>query len=80
MTTKLFDYNYFHCWDWDAFCELALALFLTLTLTLQFLEQEGLAAAPLGVQAHADGRLHGGLAQDVRQGAAVEVIAQHVPI
>lgn len=50
------------------------------SLTLQFLEQKGLAAAPLGVQAHADGRLHGGLAQDVGQGAAVQVVAQHVPV
>lgn len=49
-------------------------------LTLQFLEQEGLAGAPLGVQTHADGRLHGGFAQDVGQSRAVQVVAQHVAV
>lgn len=52
----------------------------TRPLTLQLLEQEGLPTPPLGVEPHADGRLHGGLAEDVRQGAAVQVIAQHVPV
>lgn len=49
-------------------------------LTLQLLEQEGLAAAPLGVQTHADGRLHGGFAQDVCQSRAVQVVTQHVSV
>ena len=49
-------------------------------LTLQLLQQEGLAAAPLGVQPHTDGRLHGRLAQDVGQGGAVQVVPQHVSV
>lgn len=49
-------------------------------LTLQFLKKEGLAAAPLSVQADTNRRLHGGLAQDVCQGAAVQVVTQHVPV
>lgn len=49
-------------------------------LTLQLLKQEGLAAAPLGVQTHADGGLHGGLAQDVCQSRAVQVVTQHVSV
>ena len=43
-------------------------------LTLQFLEQEGLAAAPLSVQTHTDGRLHGGFTEDVSESRAVEVV------
>lgn len=53
---------------------------MTSWLTLQFLKKEGLAAAPLSVQADTDRRLHGGLAQDVCQGAAVQVVTQHVPV
>lgn len=49
-------------------------------LTLQLLEQEGFAAAPLSVQTHADGWLHGGLAKDVSQRTAVQVITQHVAV
>lgn len=49
-------------------------------LTLQLLEQEGLATAPLGVQSHTDGRLHGGLTQDVGQRRAVQVVSQHVAV
>lgn len=50
------------------------------SLTFQLLQQEGLAAAPLGVQTHTDGRLHGGFTQNVRQSRAVQVVAQHVPV
>lgn len=49
-------------------------------LTLQLLEQEGFSAAPLSVQTHTDGWLHGGFTKDVSQRAAVQVITQHVAI
>ena len=49
-----------------------------LHLVLQLLQEETLAGAPLGVQTHRDGGGEGGLRQDVRQGAAVEIVAQHV--
>lgn len=49
-------------------------------LTLKLFKEERFSTAPLGVQANADGRLHGGLAEDVSQGAAVQVISQHVSI
>lgn len=49
-------------------------------LTLQLLKEEGLAAAPLGIQTHTDGRLHGGLTQDVSQSRAVQVVTQHVSV
>lgn len=48
--------------------------------TLQLLKQEGFAAAPLSVQTHTDGWLHGGLTKDVSQSATVQVITQHVAI
>lgn len=53
---------------------------MTSLLTLQFLKKEGLAATPLSIQADTDRRLHGGLAQDVCQGAAVQVVTQHVSV
>ena len=40
----------------------------------EFLEQEALAAAPLGVEPHGDGHGERGLRQDVRQGAAIQVV------
>lgn len=48
--------------------------------TLQLLQQEGLSAAPLGIEPHTDGRLHGWFAQDIGQSRAVQVITQHVSV
>ena len=44
----------------------------------EFVEEETLAAAPLGVEADGDGHGEGGLGEDVGQGRAVQVVAQHV--
>lgn len=47
-------------------------------LTLQFAEEERLATPPLSIQAYSDGRVEGGLTQNVRQSTAVHLISKQV--